>query len=77
MPVHILCVAGARPNFVKIAPLLRALRASPRFSTKLVHTGQHYDDKLSKVFFDDLAIPRPEISLDIGSASHASSSSAT
>jgi len=71
MPVHILCVAGARPNFVKIAPLLRALGASPGFSVKLVHTGQHYDDKLSQVFFEELAIRRPEIALDVGSASHA------
>ena len=71
MPVHILCVAGARPNFVKIAPLLRALGASPHFSVKLVHTGQHYDDKLSKVFFEELAIRRPDIALEVGSGSHA------
>jgi UDP-N-acetylglucosamine 2-epimerase (non-hydrolysing) len=71
MPAHILCVAGARPNFVKIAPLLTALEKSPRFTVKLVHTGQHYDDKLSKVFFDELGIRRPDIALDIGSGSHA------
>jgi UDP-N-acetylglucosamine 2-epimerase (non-hydrolysing) len=71
MPAHILCVAGARPNFVKIAPLLSALEKSPRFTVKLVHTGQHYDDKLSKVFFDELGIRRPDIALDIGSGSHA------
>jgi UDP-N-acetylglucosamine 2-epimerase (non-hydrolysing) len=71
MPAHILCVAGARPNFVKIAPILSALAQNPRFSFKLVHTGQHYDDKLSKVFFDELGIQRPDISLDIGSGSHA------
>ena len=71
MPAHILCVAGARPNFVKIAPLLAALARSPRFTVKLVHTGQHYDDKLSKVFFDELGIRRPDIALDIGSGSHA------
>ncbi len=71
MPTKILCVAGARPNFMKIAPLLRAFRADPRFDARLVHTGQHYDDKLSKVFFEDLRIPRPDIELEVGSASHA------
>jgi UDP-N-acetylglucosamine 2-epimerase (non-hydrolysing) len=71
MPTKILCVAGARPNFMKIAPLLRVLRRNPAFETKLVHTGQHYDDKLSKVFFDDLKIPRPDIELEVGSGSHA------
>jgi UDP-N-acetylglucosamine 2-epimerase (non-hydrolysing) len=72
MPTKILCVAGARPNFMKIAPILRSLRARPEvFDARLVHTGQHYDDKLSKVFFEDLAIPRPEIELEVGSGSHA------
>jgi UDP-N-acetylglucosamine 2-epimerase (non-hydrolysing) len=68
---RILCVAGARPNFMKIAPVLRAFAADPRFAAKLVHTGQHYDAQLSKVFFDDLAIPRPDIELEVGSGSHA------
>jgi UDP-N-acetylglucosamine 2-epimerase (non-hydrolysing) len=71
MSWRILCVAGARPNFMKIAPLMRAFRAVPRFDARLVHTGQHYDDKLSKVFFDELAIPRPDIELEVGSGSHA------
>jgi UDP-N-acetylglucosamine 2-epimerase (non-hydrolysing) len=71
MPVRIVCVAGARPNFVKIASIMRALRAEPAFSATLVHTGQHYDDALSKVFFHDLAIPQPEIELEVGSAGHA------
>src|ERR1700733_14119405 len=71
MASKILCVAGARPNFMKIAPLMRVLRQNPAFDTKLVHTGQHYDDKLSKVFFDDLKIPRPDIELEVGSGSHA------
>lgn len=66
----ILCVAGARPNFMKIAPILRALR-SAGFDARLVHTGQHYDEKLSKVFFEDLAIPRPDLELEVGSGSHA------
>lgn len=66
----ILLVAGARPNFIKVAPLMRAL-AGTRLVARLVHTGQHYDAKLSKVFFEDLKIPRPDIELQIGSASHA------
>ena len=68
---RIVCVAGARPNFVKIAPIMRALRDHDGFSSRLVHTGQHYDDKLSAVFFDELGIPAPDVSLGIGSASHA------
>lgn len=56
---------------MKIAPLMRAFRADPRFDARLVHTGQHYDDKLSKVFFEELAIPRPDIELEVGSGSHA------
>jgi len=67
----VLCVAGARPNFVKIAPIMRALADSPRLSPILVHTGQHYDEGLSQVFFDELAIPRPDVSLEVGSGSHA------
>src|SRR5213082_1457045 len=70
-PTKILLVAGARPNFIKIAPLMRAFASNPRFRARLVHTGQHYDAKLSKVFFEDLAIPKPDIELEIGSASHA------
>jgi UDP-N-acetylglucosamine 2-epimerase (non-hydrolysing) len=71
MTWRILCVAGARPNFMKIAPVLRALAGDRRFEARLVHTGQHYDARLSKVFFDDLAIPRPDLELEVGSGSHA------
>jgi UDP-N-acetylglucosamine 2-epimerase (non-hydrolysing) len=71
MAIKILCVAGARPNFMKIAPILRALSARPAFRPRLVHTGQHYDDRLSKVFFEDLHIPKPDIELEVGSGSHA------
>ncbi len=71
MPTKILLVAGARPNFIKIAPLMRVLGNNPQFAARLVHTGQHYDAKLSKIFFEDLKIPKPDIELEIGSASHA------
>ena len=68
------CVVGARPNFIKMAPLLRALDSSP-FASKadatLIHTGQHYDKNLSDVFFDQLQMRRPDISLEVGSGSHA------
>src|SRR3954469_25298210 len=56
---------------MKIAPLLRAFKADVRFDARLVHTGQHYDEKLSKIFFEDLAIPKPDLELEVGSGSHA------
>lgn len=68
---RILLVAGARPNFMKVAPVWRALEATKRFDLTLVHTGQHYDDNMSKVFFDDLRLPRPTAHLGVGSGSHA------
>jgi UDP-N-acetylglucosamine 2-epimerase (non-hydrolysing) len=73
MSVHsrILLVAGARPNFMKVAPVWRALEAARRFDLTLVHTGQHYDDNMSKIFFDDLRLPRPTAHLGVGSGSHA------
>lgn len=69
-PLRVLLVAGARPNFVKIAPLIPALDARGH-ETILVHTGQHYDDLLSDAFFEDLGIPAPDHHLGVGSASHA------
>ena len=70
--VKILLVAGARPNFVKIAPLMRALAARRNhFDTKLVDTGQHYDASMSETFFEELGIPQPDFRLDVGSYSHA------
>ncbi len=72
----VLCIAGARPNFVKIAPIVRALAASDALEPVLVHTGQHYDDALSRVFFDELGIPKPDISLGVGSGSHAQQTAA-
>jgi UDP-N-acetylglucosamine 2-epimerase (non-hydrolysing) len=69
--IKIICVCGARPNFIKISPLIKALKASDKFETLLVHTGQHYDENMSKWFFEDLEIPRPDINLEVGSSSHA------
>jgi len=69
--IRVLVVAGARPNFMKVAPLLRELRARPRFETLLVHTGQHYDAAMSDGFFRDLGIPAPDVNLSVGSGSHA------
>jgi UDP-N-acetylglucosamine 2-epimerase (non-hydrolysing) len=65
-------VAGARPNFVKVAPLLRVLRGRPLFEARLVHTGQHHDPTLSDLFFHDLEIPPPDAHLGVGSGTHAS-----
>lgn len=67
----IILVAGARPNFVKIAPLWRAFSAIEGVEVTLVHTGQHYDDAMSKVFFEDLGLPEPEYNLNVGSGSQA------
>ncbi len=65
-------VAGARPNFMKIAPIIRALQQLPQdFAFRLIHTGQHYDQAMSGVFFDELGIPAPEHHLDCGGGSHA------
>jgi UDP-N-acetylglucosamine 2-epimerase (non-hydrolysing) len=69
--LKILNIVGARPNFMKIAPLVRAMNAQPRIEHLLVHTGQHYDEKMSKSFFEDLDLPEPDINLGVGSGSHA------
>jgi UDP-N-acetylglucosamine 2-epimerase (non-hydrolysing) len=69
--IKIICVCGARPNFMKIAPLMKAFKENGQFNTLLVHTGQHYDQKMSTLFFDELNIPKPAINLEVGSGSHA------
>ena len=76
--MKIISVVGARPNFMKIAPFIRAIDShnhatsgGPFISHKLVHTGQHYDDKMSKTFFKALDIPEADINLGVGSGSHA------
>ena len=69
--MKIVVIAGARPNFVKISPLLRAMRRRPDITPVLVHTGQHYDAQLSDQFFTDLGIEAPAYNLEVGSGSHA------
>ncbi len=65
-------MVGARPNFMKVAPIVRALKArGTAFEPILVHTGQHYDDLLSSSFFRDLRMPAPDVNLEVGSGSHA------
>jgi UDP-N-acetylglucosamine 2-epimerase (non-hydrolysing) len=76
MPEPILCIAGARPNFTKIAPLMKALKASKRLRPILVHTGQHYDRRMSELFFQQLNIPDPDVNLGVGSGSHAAQTAA-
>jgi UDP-N-acetylglucosamine 2-epimerase (non-hydrolysing) len=70
--VNIINVAGARPNFMKIAPIIEAMNHHPdRIRHLLVHTGQHYDERMSRVFFEELGLPKPDIDLGVGSGSHA------
>lgn len=69
-PCTVLCVVAARPNFMKVAPVLRALEGRPGFRTVLVHTGQHYDDAMSEMFFGELGIRAPDLNLGIGSGTH-------
>jgi len=73
--MKITLIAGARPNFMKIAPIIKAIklanRSNDEISYRLVHTGQHYDNKLSKVFFDELEIPKPDVNLGAGSGTQA------
>lgn len=68
--MKVLTVVGARPQFIKAAPVSRALRAAGH-TEFLVHTGQHYDRQMSRVFFDEMQIPEPDINLEVGSGSHA------
>src|SRR5207253_942904 len=70
--LKIINVAGARPNFMKVAPIVAAMnRRAKEFRHVLVHTGQHYDSAMSEAFFRDLEIPEPDVDLGVGSASHA------
>jgi UDP-N-acetylglucosamine 2-epimerase (non-hydrolysing) len=69
--MKLIIVAGARPNFMKVAPLMNILKEEPSIETILVHTGQHYDIKMSGQFFEELNIPTPHLNLGVGSASQA------
>jgi UDP-N-acetylglucosamine 2-epimerase (non-hydrolysing) len=78
-PLKLLFVAGARPNFMKVAPLIKAAQArnasarngERKLEWRLVHTGQHYDRQMSQIFFEELEIPQPDVNLEVGSGSHA------
>ncbi len=69
--MKVLHVVGARPNFMKVAPVFRALEEKTGVAQLLIHTGQHYDPEMSGIFFAELGIPMPDINLDVGSGSHA------
>ncbi len=75
--LKLMLIAGARPNFMKVAPLMKAIArhnaagGQPPIQAVLVHTGQHYDEKMSEVFFRELGIPAPDVNLEVGSGSHA------
>ena len=75
--LKLISVVGTRPNFMKIAPICGAIRdhnakkSSPEIISVLVHTGQHYDEEMSRLFFDELEIPKPDYNLEVGSGSHA------
>lgn len=75
--LKVINVVGARPNFMKVAPVVEAMRTRPaEFSPTVVHTGQHYDERMSDAFFRDLALPTPDVHLGVGSASHAQQTAA-
>ncbi len=74
--MRILHVVGARPNFMKVAPVMAALSEADQVVQVLLHTGQHYDQNMSAVFFEELGLPRPDVNLEVGSGSHASQTAA-
>jgi len=69
--MRLICVVGARPNFMKVAPILEGAAAFPTIECTLVHTGQHYDERMSTLFFRELGLPQPDVYLGVGSGSHA------
>jgi UDP-N-acetylglucosamine 2-epimerase (non-hydrolysing) len=69
--MHVLHVVGARPNFMKVAPVMAAMDGHPNIQQILVHTGQHYDANMSDIFFRELGLPQPDLNLEVGSGSHA------
>ena len=73
--LNVMLVAGARPNFMKVAPVWRALQSSRRLKPVMIHTGQHYDFLMSDVFFRELGLPKPKVCLKVGSGTHAAQTS--
>ena len=69
--MNIFHIVGARPNFMKVAPVLSALKGRKSVAQTLIHTGQHYDVNMSHVFFQQLGIPAPDVNLGVGSGTHA------
>src|SRR5207302_2443051 len=74
--MNIVHVVGARPNFMKAAPVMKALGTRPNVTQTLVHTGQHYDGEMSEIFFEQLKMPKPDVSLAVGSGTHAEQTAA-
>src|SRR5919112_2172082 len=75
--LKVINVVGARPNFMKVAPIVEAMRRrAPDFAPIVLHTGQHYDERMSDAFFRDLGLPRPDVHLGVGSGSHAQQTAA-
>jgi UDP-N-acetylglucosamine 2-epimerase (non-hydrolysing) len=74
--IHISAVVGARPNFMKMAPLLEEIGHRPRFRARLIHTGQHYSPEMSATFFTELGMPQPDVSLECGGGTHSSQTAA-
>lgn len=71
-PIKVIHIVGARPNFMKIAPLMEEMSKYPQdFDQFLLHTGQHYNEEMSKSFFDDLRLTKPDVYLGVGSGTHA------
>jgi len=70
MKIQISAIVGARPNFVKMAPVLEEAGRRSTFQCRLIHTGQHYSSEMSAAFFDELGLPAPDVNLEIGSGSH-------
>jgi UDP-N-acetylglucosamine 2-epimerase (non-hydrolysing) len=70
-PIRVACVAGARPNFIKVSALVEELSRRPQFESRLIHTGQHFSPEMSAIFFDELELPAPDCHLGVGSSSAA------
>jgi UDP-N-acetylglucosamine 2-epimerase (non-hydrolysing) len=69
--IRVVNIVGARPNFMKMAPIHRLMQQHPAFDPVLIHTGQHYDERMSRIFFEELQMPQPDLYLGVGSGSHA------